>query len=206
MSTRTEARLAARIGLAALADAHRRGARLGVMDMVFAIGPGAPQVVDMRGRDRGQSFVLGLAMDLEFALEDAAHGRSREAFVSGIGLGQQLDIGGRITVWEAVAPRGSRLDYAALAPAGDQTGDLRFAESADLDQIAAHDSFVLFRQLQVLLGAQGTLEKAINLLAAGVGEAEIAAGVEEFSHLGEGEMFGMLHGDLHSPALCPDPT
>ena len=120
--------------------AEARG--LGVMDMVFAIGPGAPQVVDMRGRDRGQSFVLGLAMDLEFALEDAAHGRSREAFVSGIGLGQQLDIGGRITVWEAVAPRGSRLDYAALAPAGDQTGDLRFAESADLDQIAAHDSFV----------------------------------------------------------------
>ena len=93
-----------------------------MMDMVFAIGPGAPQVVDMRGRDRGQSFVFGLAMDLEFALQDAAHGRSREAFVSGIGLGQQLDIGGRITVWEAVAPRGSRLDDAALAPAGDQTG------------------------------------------------------------------------------------
>ena len=36
------ARLAARLGLAALADAHRRGAGLGVMDTVFSIGPGAP--------------------------------------------------------------------------------------------------------------------------------------------------------------------
>ena len=147
-------------------------------------------------------FVFGLAVDLKFALEDAAHDRSREAFVGAIGLGQQLDIGGGITVWEAVAPRGSRLDDALLAPAGDQTGDLRFAESADLDEIAAHDSFVLFRQLHVLLGAQGALDQGINLLAAGAGEAEIAAGVEKLSHLGQCETFGMLHGDLHSPALC----
>ena len=34
--------LAVRLGLAALADAHRRGAGLGVMDTVFSIGPGAP--------------------------------------------------------------------------------------------------------------------------------------------------------------------
>ena len=33
-----------------------------------------------------------------------------------------------------------------------------------------------------------------------------AAGGEKLSHLGHGEMFGMLHGDLHSPALCPAPT
>ena len=65
----------------------------------------------------GFGIVIGLAVDLEFALQDAAYGRSREALVGAIGLGQQLDIGGRITVWEAVAPRGSRLDDAVLAPA-----------------------------------------------------------------------------------------
>ena len=32
--------------------------------------------------------------------------------------------------------------HTALAPAGDQAGDLGHAESADLDEIAAHDSFV----------------------------------------------------------------
>ena len=93
-----------------------------------------------------------------------------------------------------------------VAPAGNQAGDLRRAESADLDQIAAHHSFVLFRQLQVLLSAQDAFDQAINLLTAGAGEAEIAAGAEKLSHLGQGETFGMLPGDLHSPALCPDPT
>ena len=56
------------------------------------------------------------------------------------------------------------------------------------------------------MSAQDAFEKGVNLLAAGAGEAQSVAGVEEFSHLGEGEMFGMLHGDLHSPALCPDPA
>ena len=53
------------------------------------------------------------------------------------------------------------------------------------------------------MGAQDAFEKGVNLLAAGCGEAERAAGGEELSHLGQGEMFGMLHGDLHSPAVCP---
>ncbi len=38
------------------------------------------------------------------------------------------------------------------------------------------------------------------------GEAEIVAGAEKLSHLGRCETLGRLHGDLHSPALCPDPT
>ena len=82
-------------------------------------------------------------MDLEFALQDAAYGRSREAFVGAIGGGQQKDIVVCVALRESIAPRGSRLDHAALAPAGDQAGDLGHAEPADLDQIAAHDSFVL---------------------------------------------------------------
>ena len=40
--------------------------------------------------------------------------------------------------------------------------------------------------------------KGVNLPAAGSSEAERAAGGEKLPHLGEGEMFGMLHGDLHS--------
>ena len=57
-----EARLPARINV------HPRGAGLGVMDALFAIGPGAPQVVDVGGRDRGQAFVFGQAVDFVFAL------------------------------------------------------------------------------------------------------------------------------------------
>ena len=201
-----EAGLAARIGLAALADVHRRGTSLGVMDAVFSIRPAAPQVVDVGGRDRGQSFVLGQAVDLVFALQYAAHGRGGEAFVGAIGLGQPDDIFGRVTAQETMAPRGSRLDHAAFAPAGDQAGDLGHAESSDLDEIAAHDSLVFFRQTQVFLGAQDAFDQAVNLLAAGAGEAESVAGNEKLSHLGQRETFGMLHGDLHSPAVCPDPA
>ena len=113
------------------------------MDALFSIRPGAPQIVDVRGRDGGQSFVWGQAVDLECALQYAAHGRGGEAFVGAIDFGQQLDIAGRVTGREAVAPRDSLLDDAAVAPAGDQAGDLGHAESADLDEIAAHDSFVL---------------------------------------------------------------
>ena len=95
--------LAAWIGRAALADVHRRGAGLGVMEALFSIRPAAPQVVDVRGRDGGQSFVWGQAMDLEFALQYAAHGRGGEAFVGAIDFGQQLDIAGPVTDREAVA-------------------------------------------------------------------------------------------------------
>ena len=58
-----EARLPARIGLAALANVHPRGAGLGVMDALFAIGPGAPQVVDVGGRDRGQAVFGRLCLE-----------------------------------------------------------------------------------------------------------------------------------------------
>ena len=45
--------LAARVGLAPLADAHPTAAGLGVMDVVLTIGRGPPQVVDVGCRDRG---------------------------------------------------------------------------------------------------------------------------------------------------------
>ena len=45
--------LAARVGLAPLADAHPTAAGLGVMDVVLTIGRGPPHVVDVGCRDRG---------------------------------------------------------------------------------------------------------------------------------------------------------
>ena len=75
------------------------------------------------------SFVLGLAMDLAptSALTRMRRkiARSREAFRERHRVeGKQLDIGGRITVWDsqmAVAARlAARLRSLKLAPAGDQ--------------------------------------------------------------------------------------
>ena len=150
-------------------------------------------------------MVVGLGVDLEFALENAADGGGREAFVRRVDGGQSSDIVGRVATGEASASRSARLDDAALAPTGDQASDLRPAESADLDQIAAHDSLVFLRQTRVLAGAQSAPEQRVDGLAAGPGEAERGAGVEKLLHLDRPEMFGMLHGNRHSPAVCPVP-
>ena len=173
------------------------------MHVVFAIGAGAPQVVDVGGRDGGQSLIVGLVVDLEFAFENTTHGRAREAFVRRVDRGQASDIVGRVAAWEAAAAGSARLDDAALAPTGDQAGDLRQAESADLGQIAAHNPLVFLRQTRVPAGAQGAFEQRVNLLAAGAGKAEGGAGVEKLFDLDRREMFGMLHGNRHSPAVCP---
>ena len=159
----------------------------------------------MGGRDGGQSLVVGLAVDLVFALQNTTHGRTREAFVRRVDRGQPSDIVGRVAAWEAAASRSARLDDAALAPTGDQAGDLRQAESADLGQIAAHDSLVFLRQTRVPASAQGAFDQPVNLLAAGAGKAEGGAGVEKLLDLGRRQMFGMLHGNRHSPAVCPVP-
>ena len=83
---------AARVGPPPLADGHRAGARPSVMDVVLAIDRAAPQVVDVRGRERSQSSVGGLAVDVVFAPQDAPHGRTRKPFVGRIDGGQQSDI------------------------------------------------------------------------------------------------------------------
>ena len=126
--------------------------------------------------------------------------------MGGAGRSRQSDIVGCVAAREAMAPRGPRLDDTALAPAGDQGADPRQAESADLHEIAPHDPFVFFRQTQAALGASGAFGQPVSLLAAGCGEAESAAGGEKLSHLGQRKKFGMLHGELPSPAVCPVPA
>ena len=51
-------------------------------------------------------------------------------------------LGADVAAWEAMAPRSPRSDDTMVGPAGDETGDLRRAESADLDEIAPYDSLV----------------------------------------------------------------
>ena len=57
-----------------------------------------------------------------------------------------------------MAPRGPRLDDTVLAPAGDQADDPRHAESADLDETAAHDPFVFFQTQLARISHRLTVE------------------------------------------------
>ena len=101
-------------------------------------------------------------------------------------------------------PAGCRgLDGPALAVAPDQPRDLRAAPA--LGQIAARR--LCFSSLAASTRRlQGAFDKTVDLLAPGAGKAEAAAGGHEFAHLDQRETLSMLHGDSHSPAVCPLPA
>ena len=101
---------------------------------------------------------------------------------------------------------GQQSDIVVCVAAPDQTRDLRQAAPADLGQIAPHDAFVFLRQPQVLVRPQGALDEAVDLLALGAGKAEATAGSHKLAHLAQRETLCMLHGDSHSPAVCPLPA
>ena len=68
-----------------------------------------------------------------------------------------------------------------------------------------HDAFVFPGLTQILLDTQSMFGQTIHLPPTRGGEPERLAGGEKLSHLGQCETFGMLLGDLHSPAVSPDP-
>ena len=171
-----------------------------------AVGRGLPQIVDMRGRDRGQPRVLAAAVDVVLAPQDAAHRRSRQPLVGGIGGRQQGDVLGRVAAREAMPARHGRLDLPPLPVASDQTRDLRQTQAADLDQVAPHDPFVFLGQPQIALPAQHALDEAVDLGPARARKAEPVAGGHKPPHLLQRETLSILHGDLHSPAMSPAPT
>src|ERR1019366_9027937 len=82
--------LALRIGPPPLANRHRRGLGLDVVQAAFAIARLLPQVVQVGHRDGGQPLVFRLAVLLIRALQNAPGGRSAQAFMRRIDGGQQL--------------------------------------------------------------------------------------------------------------------
>ena len=80
----------------------------------FAIPLVAAQIVQVGDRDRRQALVLGLAVVLVLALENASRGRSAEGLMGLVHGSQQLDVGPRVTLPKAVPPVGRR-SYLPLA-------------------------------------------------------------------------------------------
>lgn len=68
--------MALRIGPLPLADAHHRELALVIGQTAFAVARLLVQVVQVRHRDRGQPFVLRLAVLPILALQNAPRGRS----------------------------------------------------------------------------------------------------------------------------------
>ena len=124
--------LALRIGPPPLANRHRRGLGLDVVQAAFAIARLLPQVVQVGHRDGGQPLVFRLAVLLIRALQNAPGGRSAQAFMRRIDGGQQLHVSPAIALREAVPPVSNGLDLSVGPIAGDQPRHLGPAPAGHL--------------------------------------------------------------------------
>ncbi len=96
--------LAVRLRLAPLADLHCRGAGFRVVEKPLAVALVMAQVIKMSDRDGRQPRILGLAIDLEFALQNAPCGWSAQRLMRLIDGGQQLDVGSRVALGKTPPP------------------------------------------------------------------------------------------------------
>src|SRR5665213_2693758 len=115
----------ARIGLAPLTERHRRVAGFGVVEPPLAVALAVAQVVEMAVGYLRQALELGLAVDLELALENGLRGRPGEGLMGLIDRGQQLDIGPRVAEREAVPGVLGHPHLTTGCIAGDQPRNLR---------------------------------------------------------------------------------
>ena len=114
-----KAGLALRLRLAPLADLHRRGPRLGVVQAPLAITLAMAQVVQMSHRDRGQPRVFAPSVDVKLAFQNASGGRAAQGFMRLVDRDQQLDVGPRVSLRKTPPLVGRRLN----PPADRVTGD-----------------------------------------------------------------------------------
>ena len=112
-------------------------------------------------------LVGGLVVNGVFPPQDVTHRRPREPFVGGVDRCQQGDVVGRVAGRETPPSGLAHPHGAALAILSNQTSDLRQAASAQLGQIAAHDTFVFFGQCEVALSPQSALDQIVDLGSAG---------------------------------------
>jgi len=116
--------------------------------------------------------------------------------VSGVDLGQQGDVCGRIALREARPLRRPPFDRARLFPAADQARQLRPAQTGRFEQKAPHDPFLAFVAAAVLLFAQHPFDEPV---AFGRRQAELqaAAAAQELLHPGRAQLFEISHGQGH---------
>ena len=168
--------LALRIGPPPLANRHRRGLGLDVVQAALAIARLLPQVVQVGHRDRGQPLVFRLAVLLIRALQNAPRGRSAQAFMRRIDDGQQLHVGAGVALRKAVPPVRDGLDFSVGPVAGDQARYLRPAQTGHLPQVAPQQTPRRAALFLVLLLAQNLLHPAVNLLTIFAFEPDCFAG------------------------------
>ncbi len=127
----------------------------------MAVGPAFPQPVELRHRQPCQAFILRVVKLIPGPLQNLLRGRTAESFVGLIHDRQQFDIGTRVAIRKSMPPISSRLHFAALLVAPNQSRHLRAAQPGHLGQITPHQSFALALEAAVIVLHQGPVDPPV---------------------------------------------
>ncbi len=195
--------------LAALADAHRGGARLAEGEAADPVGAALPQVVDVAVGDRGGPLETLVAVDLVFAPEDLLRGRARELAVGLVDLGQQSGVAGRVAVKEGP---GRGLLSVVTEPSGpavlpDEAGDLGPGEARRLLEEALDHPLVGLPEARIKHLLESPADEGVGPVAVDVADLGQLGTFHEGPHLVDGtDLVGREIHD-HTPMIAaPRPS
>jgi len=197
-----KAGLAVGRGLLALADLHRRGPGLLVMVQAQTVARAPAQVVEVAVGQRCQPLALGLAADLELALENMARGRTAEQLMRLIDRGQQVHVGHGVTAREAGPKRRLGRDPPGLDIAPNQPRGLRSAETDHVLHLGPQKPLGAPFLKRVFVIAEQQLYTAVNPRAHATGEPNTFRGGKKCLDLNQTQLLCSKHADRSSSA-CP---
>ena len=154
----------------------------------------------MSDGNRSQARILLIAVDLNFALQNAPCCRAAQRFVRLVHAGQQLDVGPCVQLRETPSPIDRRLHPPGGRVARDQPRALRTAQPSHLLDVAPRQAPRRLAQVGVLLSDQHLLHPAIELPPIFTLKPDFLAGLDEPAHRLQTQLLCIVHADVHIPA------
>ena len=139
-------------------------------------------------------------------LQNLLRGRTAESFVGLIHRRQQFDIGTRVAIRKAMPPVSSRLHFAALLVAPNQSRHLRAAQPGHLGEVAPHQSFALASEAAVIVLHQGLVDPPVYLPSVLGLKTHLFAGLQQRPDLLQAQFLSVFHADNQSPACAIFPS
>ncbi len=167
----------------------------------------APQVVEMRHRQRRQPCVARIAMDLVLAAQHAGSGWPGEGVHGPVDLGEQGDVGGRVLAREGV--RRCPVAFTQRrsgAPALHQPRDLGAAVAAQVLQVGKHRAPIRALELAISQALEHRCEPFVTPgIVVGAAKLQRHRARKHFAHLDQRANLRLVHVNHHGCDDRPGP-
>ena len=161
-----------------------------------------PFLQDLAVGEPRQPLELGLAVDLELALENMARGRTAQALVSLIHSGQQRDVRRRVVALKTRPRGGLGRDPPELDIVADQSRGLCPTEASHALDVGPQQPFGAPLLKRVFVMAEQTLHPGVNLRATATGKPHTLRGRKKCLDLNQTQLLCSKHAD-HPSSACP---